>query len=115
VEDDRVARHVVGYNQNSIGIEIVNLGRYPKWFHSQYQECTEPYTQEQIESVEKLLQLLKMRYPGIRDVARHSDLDTRMIPADDDPALQIRRKVDPGPLFPWDEVLKSWENLNRAF
>jgi N-acetylmuramoyl-L-alanine amidase len=115
VEDHRVARHVIGYNQNSIGVEMINLGRYPKWFHSQHQECTEPYTPDQIDAVKRLLQMLKTRYPNIRDLARHSDLDTRMIPADDDSTVQIRRKVDPGALFPWDEVLKSWEYLNRAF
>ncbi len=34
--DDRMARHVIGFNPNSIGIELVNLGRYPQLvsFHS---------------------------------------------------------------------------------
>jgi N-acetylmuramoyl-L-alanine amidase len=30
----RVAHHVRGYNHRSVGIELVNAGRYPNWFHS---------------------------------------------------------------------------------
>jgi N-acetylmuramoyl-L-alanine amidase len=115
VSDDRTARHVIGFNAGSIGIEIVNLGRYPNWFHSNHQTCTEPYTPDQIESIRKLLRLLKIRYPQIRTIARHSDLDTNWIPAEDDPTVHIRRKVDPGPLFPWENLVTWWDELCRAF
>jgi len=27
------------------------------------------------------------------------------MPASDDPAIEIHRKLDPGPMFPWAEVL----------
>ena len=115
VKEDRVARHVIGYNQNSLGIEVVNLGRFPNWFHATHQTCTEPYTVEQVDSVQKLLRLLKGSYPQIRRIARHSDLDTNWIPADDDPLVQIRRKVDPGPMFPWDQISSWWDDLCKAF
>ena len=114
ISDDRTARHVIGFNPGSIGIEIVNLGRYPNWFHSNHQACTEPYTVEQIESVQKLLRLLKRRHPQIQKIARHSDLDTNWIPAEDDPSVQIRRKVDPGPLFPWEDIVRWWDDLCKA-
>jgi N-acetylmuramoyl-L-alanine amidase len=115
VSDDRVARHVIGYNQNSLGLEIVNLGRYPNWFHSAHQECTDPYPRAQIEGVKHLLRVLKRTFPQIRDLARHSDLDATLIPAEDDPRVQIRRKIDPGPLFPWEEVLEEWERMCKTF
>jgi len=115
VPDNRVARHVIGYNDRSIGIEIVNLGRFPQWYHSQHQDCPEPYTMAQIECVKGLLLMLKTRYPQIEKLARHSDLDTKMIPAEDDPSVQIRRKVDPGPMFPWEEISGWWNESNKSF
>src|SRR5688572_12849764 len=63
VTDDRVARHVIGFNANSLGIEVVNLGRFPNWFHSNHQACTEPYPPAQVESVRNLLLFLKRNYP----------------------------------------------------
>ena len=104
VEDDRAAHHVIGYNVQSIGIEIVNNGRYPFWFRSDSQVPVEPYRPEQVKAVIALIEYLKKTYPGIRELKRHSDLDVREIPAEDDPAVLIRRKIDPGPLFPWHEV-----------
>jgi N-acetylmuramoyl-L-alanine amidase len=29
------------------------------------------------------------------------------VPASDDPSRQVRRKLDPGPLFPWPAVLQG--------
>jgi N-acetylmuramoyl-L-alanine amidase len=115
VRDDRVARHVIGHNQNSLGIEVVNLGRFPHWFHATHQTCNEPYPLAQTEAVRLLLQFLKERYPQIVRIARHSDLDTTWIPAADDPQVQIRRKVDPGPLFPWEQISSWWGDLCKAF
>src|SRR5437868_3329890 len=43
VPEDRVAHHVRGYNARSIGIELVNLGRFPDWLDSRKQTMTEPY------------------------------------------------------------------------
>lgn len=111
VPDDRVAHHVIGHNRHSIGIEVVNSGRYPQWFHSKHQNCSESYPLVQVQSVKDLLRDLRLRLPELSDIARHSDLDTTHIPAEDDPVVSIRRKIDPGPLFPWPDVLSYFRSL----
>ncbi len=107
VNDDRIAHHVRGHNEHSIGIELVNRGRYPDWHHSNNQHMTEPYPDEQIEALIELMRWLIDRHEGINTVAGHEELDTAMMPAADDPEKQVRRKMDPGPLFPWDQVLSK--------
>ena len=44
---------------------------------------------------------------SLRYIAGHEDLDTDTEPAFDDPAIRVPRKRDPGPLFPWDAVLRA--------
>jgi len=105
VPGTRVAHHVRGHNPHSIGIELVNQGRYPHWWDSRRQQMTEPYAATQIEALRRLLNQLRHDFPNLRQIAGHEDLDTAMMPASDDPALEIHRKLDPGPLFPWPEVL----------
>ncbi len=101
----RVAHHTRGYNPRSVGIELVNTGRYPEWFHSQKQEATEPYTEAQISSLRGLLRQLRTTLPMLEHIAGHEDLDQARVPASDDPAQTVWRKRDPGALFPWTEVL----------
>ena len=105
VPGTRVANHVRGYNPQSIGIELVNKGRYPDWFDSRQQTMTEPYTAAQIASLRALLAQLRKDFPNLREIAGHEDLDTARVPASDDPAKEVPRKLDPGPLFPWADVL----------
>jgi N-acetylmuramoyl-L-alanine amidase len=107
VPSDRVANHVRGHNPHSIGIELVNLGRYPDWWDSRHQQMTEPYPAAQIDALRDLLKQLRNECPNLRRIAGHEDLDTALMPASDDPALQIHRKLDPGPMFPWAEVLEG--------
>ncbi|MFC5525081.1 N-acetylmuramoyl-L-alanine amidase [Rhodanobacter ginsengisoli] len=107
VPGTRVANHVRGHNPNSIGIELVNLGRYPHWWDSRQQQMTEPYPAAQIDALRALLARLCSDFPSLRQIAGHEDLDTALMPASDDPARQIRRKLDPGPMFPWDRVLQG--------
>lgn len=107
VEPLRVANHVRGHNQRSIGIELVNLGRYPDWFDSRRQEPTEPYPDLQIDALVALIRDLHGRFPGLRFVAGHESLDTATVPASDRPDLRVRRKRDPGPRFPWSRVLEA--------
>jgi N-acetylmuramoyl-L-alanine amidase len=113
VPGTRVANHVRGYNTQSIGIELVNLGRYPHWWDSRHQQMTQPYTAAQIAALRALLSRLRHDFPNLHQIAGHEDLDTALIPASDDPSLEIHRKLDPGPLFPWREVLGG-SSLSRV-
>ncbi|HVT32186.1 MAG TPA: N-acetylmuramoyl-L-alanine amidase [Rhodanobacteraceae bacterium] len=101
----RVANQTYGYNARSVGIELVNRGRYPYWNDTRHQTFTEPYTAEQIDALRALLGRLRNELPGLRWIAGHEDLDRRLEPASDDPATLLPRRQDPGPLFPWDRVL----------
>ena len=112
VPGTRVAHHVRGHNPASIGIELVNLGRYPDWWHSANQTMTEPYPPAQIEALRALLARLRTEFPRLRDIAGHEDLDLARLPASDDPAREVPRKLDPGPMFPWPAVLEG-SGLNR--
>jgi N-acetylmuramoyl-L-alanine amidase len=107
IPPDRIAHHVRGFNDHSIGIELVNLGRYPNWLHSETQEMTEPYPQVQVESLISLLHLLSAAHSSLQWISGHDLLDTKMVPASDNPSEWVYRKRDPGPLFPWDEVLDT--------
>ncbi|WP_058834278.1 N-acetylmuramoyl-L-alanine amidase [Luteimonas abyssi] len=105
VPAERVAHHVRGWNADSVGIELVNRGRYPHWYHSDRQTMDEPYPDTQIAGLLDLLAQLRARLPALRRIAGHEDLDTERVPSADDPAVEVARKVDPGPMFPWDTVL----------
>lgn len=107
VAAERIAHHTRGYNPRSVGIELVNTGRYPRWMDSRHQAMDEPYTEAQIVALIALLQRLRSELPALRWIAGHEDLDTTMVPATDDPAVQVHRKRDPGPLFPWGRVMES--------
>lgn len=112
VDVERVAHHVRGMNERSIGIELVNAGRYPDWYRSDQQLMADPYTKPQIETLKILLQRLERLIPGLSWIAGHEELDKKLVPAEDEPETLIRRKVDPGPLFPWDEVVAG-SDLSR--
>ncbi|MGY8565334.1 N-acetylmuramoyl-L-alanine amidase [Paracidovorax citrulli] len=103
----RIAHHVSGYNPRSIGIELVNTGRYPHWLDSRHQAMDEPYPDPQIDALIDLLQHLCATLPGLRHIAGHEALDTREEVASDDPDRRVARKRDPGPLFPWPRVLAA--------
>jgi len=107
VEPARIAHHTRGYNERSIGIELVNTGRWPDWFDSRKQDMSEPYPPSQIAALSSLLQALRTECSNLRWIAGHEDLDTGTVPASDDPTRQVFRKRDPGPMFPWDEVLEE--------
>ena len=104
---NRVAHHVRGFNPQSIGIELVNTGRYPDWFISVHQQMSEPYPDLQIGALTELLNHLHSVLPALKRVTGHEDLDTGMIPSEDKPDTMIRRKLDPGPLFPWSSLMKQ--------
>lgn len=101
----RIAHHVRGYNPRSIGIELVNRGRYPHWFDSRHQRMREPYPEDQIQALQGLLHCLCADLASLRWIAGHEALDTGRVAASDQPTLSVSRKMDPGPLFPWRQVL----------
>ena len=107
VDVARVAHHVRGYNQRSIGIELVNRGRFPNWLASASQAMDEPYPEPQLVALTGLLERLASELPGLRHIEGHEQLDTDEVASDDDPSVKVRRKLDPGPLFPWQRVLAS--------
>jgi N-acetylmuramoyl-L-alanine amidase len=104
VPGTRIANHVRGHNPDSIGIELVNLGRYPDWHDSRRQQMTEPYPAAQIDALRQLLAQLRQEFPNLREIAGHEELDTAMVPASDAPDQEVRRKLDPGRCFPWDAI-----------
>ncbi len=105
VPPDRIAHHVRGHDGHSVGIELVNTGRFPDWFHSEAQDRFEPYPDEQIDALVRLVVLLCWQLPSLATIAGHEDLDTELAVASDNQALRVPRKRDPGPTFPWDRVL----------
>ena len=107
VPPERIAHHTRGWNLRSIGIELVNTGRYPDWLDSRRQAMDEAYTDAQVESLVALLLDLQARFPSLIQIAGHEDLDLDEVEASDDPAVKVRRKRDPGPLFPWHRVLEA--------
>jgi len=110
---DRVAHHVRGHNRGSVGIELVNQGRYPNWYDSGSQEMTQPYTGAQYESLACLLDLLSRSSTRRLHLVRHSDLDQSFQPAEDRPNLLVRRKLDPGPLFDWNGLRRWFARVQR--
>ncbi len=112
VSPQRVAHHVRGFNERSIGIELDNNGRYPDWFDSRKQVMTDVYPLSQIDSLVKLLLKLGAELPTLKWITGHESLDTSQIQTSDNPELRVNRKMDPGPLFPWNKLL-SVINLER--
>jgi hypothetical protein len=65
VDPVRSANHTRGYNPRSIGIELINLGRYPDWYDSRRQAMTDPYPEVQIESLLALIAVLRADFPAL--------------------------------------------------
>jgi N-acetylmuramoyl-L-alanine amidase len=107
VPPERIAHHTRGYNERSVGIELVNAGRYPDWLDSRRQAMDEPYTDAQVDALLALLRHLVATLPALEFIAGHEDLDqTRVVSSDSLEAL-VFRKRDPGPRFPWSRVLDA--------
>ena len=105
VPPNRIAHHVAGMNDHSVGVELVNRGRWPDWFHSAHQVPTEAYPPPQIDALVALIEWLRTQCLELRQIAGHEDLDRRQLVSADDPEIRIPRKIDPGPLFPWEQLL----------
>src|SRR5690606_31141443 len=94
-----------GHNARSVGIELVNRGRWPDWLAVAHQAMDEPYPDAQVEALLALLGHLRATLPALRHIAGHEDLDTERVPASDAPAVTLARKRVRGPLLPWPRVL----------
>lgn len=107
VDPARVAHHVRGFNPRSVGIELVNSGRWPHWLDSRHQAMEEAYPETQVEALVALLRRLPGELPALRWIAGHDALDRERVPASNDATVRVHRKRDPGPLFPWAQVLEA--------
>ena len=89
---------------------------FPDWFDSRKQQWPEPVSETQLGALVDLLIALRYDLPSLRTLAGHDELDRRWVAASDDPAKRVRRKLDPGPDFPWDRVAESHRVLSlRGF
>ena len=107
VPPERIAHHVRGLNAGSLGVELVHRGRYPDWFDSRRQEDFDPYPQRQIEALKTLILWLETEIPSLRRIAGHEDLDRERVTASYDEDRTVPRKSDPGPTFPWEQIMKN--------
>ena len=66
VPEALAASHAIGWNQRSIGIELVNNG-----------DGADPFPVVQIEALLQLVRAIRARHPGVTParVLRHSDVD----------------------------------------
>lgn len=112
VENNRIAHHVKGHNENSIGIELDNLGRYPNWHKTSSQIMSDKYPDIQIQALIQLIIKLKSQIPTLKYITGHEDLDTGLIRSENSPEVYIRRKMDPGKLFPWSLVMQQIKLIN---
>ena len=112
VENNRIAHLVKDHNNHSIGIELDNLGRFPNWHKTNAQIMHDEYPQKQIDALVVLIHKLQKQLPNLKYITGHEDLDTRLIKSENDPEVYIRRKMDPGKLFPWAQVMQKINLIN---
>ena len=104
---ERIAHHVRGHNADSIGIELVHTGRWPDWYASEAQAWDDDWPEPQIEALLALIGELRRALPSLRFAVGHHRPDTPMVAARDDPAVEVRRRLDPGPGFPWQRLFEA--------
>ena len=93
IPEAMAASHAIGWNQRSIGIELVNNG-----------DGVDPFPAAQLDALVQLAREIRERHPDItiEHVLRHSDVDQTMFPALHGRRCgAYRRKLDPGDAFPW--------------
>jgi hypothetical protein len=94
VPEDEVAHHTRGNNEGSVGIELINAG-----------DGREAYPPEQIDALVRLVAKVRARWRvPLAAVKGHEDVDHSTFRCG---AREVRRKQDPGALFPWDAFRAS--------
>lgn len=94
VPEDEVAIHTVGRNDASVGIELINAG-----------DGRAPYPPAQIEALVKVVRSVQQRWRvPLAAVVGHEDLDVSTFSCG---GRLVRRKQDPGPLFPWERLRRE--------
>ncbi len=95
IPEELAASHAIGWNQRSIGIELVNNG-----------DGVDPFPAAQLSALARLVREIRARHPAIipARILRHSDVDHSTFPAATFGAScsAFRRKLDPGDAFPWE-------------
>lgn len=91
IPTNKVANHTLGWNQRSIGVELVNRG-----------DGKEPFSVGQIQTLVELVRILRVRYKSItpQRVLRHSDVDHTKFKCAN---LYVKRKQDPGFAFDYQK------------
>jgi N-acetyl-anhydromuramyl-L-alanine amidase AmpD len=95
IDENRVAWHARGMNSQSIGIELTNNG-----------DGIEEYPRPMLESLRSLIMEIKSRHPDISNerIYLHSDVDDTTFLCG---GRHEKRKRDPGPLFPYRELIEG--------
>ncbi len=95
IPEHLAASHAVGWNQRSIGIELVNNG-----------DGIDPFPEPQLSRLIALVRDIRTRHPKVTParILRHSDVDQSTFPESTFGAgcSAFRRKLDPGEAFPWE-------------
>lgn len=91
VPEDEVAVHAIGRNDSSIGIELINAG-----------DGVDAFPKPQIDALARLVHAIRQRWSvPLIEVKGHADIDHTTFRC---AGRNVRRKQDPGPLFPWDRL-----------
>lgn len=91
VPEDEIAAHTIGRNEQSIGIELINAG-----------DGVDPYPPEQVAALARLVHTIRKRWSiPLAEVKGHAEVDHTTFQCG---GRSVRRKQDPGSLFPWDRL-----------
>ncbi len=95
IEENLVANHAIGWNQRSIGIELINKG-----------DGNESYPKIQMLSLQVLVRKLMAKYPFItvQNIVRHSDIDSRKFECG---SKFVKQKQDPGDAFDYTHFIND--------
>lgn len=94
VPENQIANHAKGNNRDSIGIELINRG-----------DGIDQFTESQLGMLVVALRSIMKRW-GVKksDIQGHTAVDGRYFECG---GKKVKTKPDPGPVFPWDRVLKA--------